>query len=357
MSWTYDGLTSPVVLGNGKTGKALAVASGSYTVQERPSTSGAPATLTSLVCDDPSRNSRGKVAAAVATIAVAAGETVTCTFTHRALGPRPTASALALATQFAPELRFAAGEHYRPLAMQDYLAVATLRAGTPPSGTFAQERPTLFTLPVQSAPSYLDIREAQPNAGAARYPGIEASIESAHPRPTVYWRLARQASTGRIALEYWFLYLYNDFADRHEADWEGVTVFLEGGKPIGASYSQHQGRQWVAWGAAPADAGPTVYVGRGSHANYARAGTYRVRVCWTLAGRRCSTTTKIESARGDGADLPASDYDLHELGGTGFTGGWGSGTYILTVGRAHDRVTDPRRRADYSNPFTAVPPS
>jgi hypothetical protein len=354
-SWIYAGLPSSVALGNGATSRTIDVASGAYTVRERPSLAGAPATLTALVCDDPSHDSRGKAASAVATIAVAVDETVSCTFTHRALGPPPTASALALAERFAPELRFAVGERYRPIAMQQYLGVATLRNGTPPSGTFAQERPTLFTLPVQSLPSYLDIRDAQPNTTAGRYPAIEASIVAEHPRPTVYWRLARQSSTGRLALEYWFLYLYNDFTDRHEADWEGVTVFLEDGSPIGASYSQHQGRKWTPWGAAPPDAGPTVYVGRGSHANYARPGAYRVRVCWTLVRRRCSTTTKSDSARGDGDHLTPGDYDLHELGGTGFTGGWGSGTYVLTIGRTHDRVTDPRRRSDYSNPFAAVP--
>jgi hypothetical protein len=354
-SWSYAGLPSTVVLGNGTTRREIDVPTGTFTVRERPSLAGAPATLTGLTCDDPSHDSHGKVASAAATIVVAADETVSCTFTHRALGPVPPASALALAERFAPELRFAAGEHYRPLTMQQYLGTATLRSGTPPSGTLAQERPTLFTLPVQSLPMYLDVRDAQPNANAGRYPMLESSIVSAHARPTVYWRLARQPSTGRLALEYWFLYLYNDFTDRHEADWEGVTVFLEDGAPIGASYSQHQGRQWTAWGGAPPDAGPTVYVGRGSHANYARPGTYRVRVCWTLIRRRCSTTRKSDRALGDGDHLTSSDYDLHELGGAGFTGGWGSGTYILGVGRSHDRVTDPRRRSDYSNPFAAIP--
>src|SRR3954469_20712860 len=138
-SWSYDGLPSSIVLGNGTTRRTVDVPTGVYTVRERPSLAGAPATLTSLVCDDPSHDSRGKAAAAVATIAVGVDETVSCTFTHRALGPLPAASALALAKRFAPELRFAAGERYRPLAMQNYLAVAGLRSGTPPSGTLAQE--------------------------------------------------------------------------------------------------------------------------------------------------------------------------------------------------------------------------
>jgi hypothetical protein len=48
-------------------------------------------------------------------------------------------------------------------------------------------------------------------------------------------------------------------------------------------------------------------------------------------------------------------YDLQSFAGTGYTGSWGSGNYILGVGLTKDRITDPRRRAEYSNPFTAVP--
>jgi hypothetical protein len=356
-AWTYRGLPSTFSLGNGTTRRASVVSAGTYTAQEEPLSPGMPPTLTGITCDDPTHNSRTQAASASAVIAVAAGETVTCTFTHRALGPRPPASALALAQQFAPDLRFAAGERYRPLAMQDYLAATTLRGGTPPHGTLLHAKPTLFTLPVDSAASYLDVSGAQPDTNAAQYVSIERAIEAKATPPTVYWKLARQPSTGRIALEYWFLYLYNDFTDRHEADWEGVTVILQAGVPIGATFSQHQGRTWIPWGRAPVDRGPTVYVGRGSHANHSVPGSYRVRVCWVLAGRHCTTTVKSESARGDGDDLRSDAYQLHELGGVGYTGGWGSGTYILGIGRTKDRVTDPRRRPDYSNPFAPVPAS
>jgi hypothetical protein len=356
-AWTYRGLPTTFTLGNGKTRYASVVSAGTYTAREEPSSEGVPPTLTGITCDDPTRDSRARPASASAVISVAAGETVICTFTHRALGPRPSASTLALAQQFAPELRLAAGERFRPVAMQDFLTAATLRSGTPPRGTSLQERPTLFTLPIGSAASYLDVSGAQPNTNAARYAEIERTIEARVGTPTVYWKLLRQPSTGRIALEYWFLYLYNDFTDRHEADWEGVTVILQAGVPLGATFSQHQGRKWAPWGSAPVDRGPTIYVGRGSHANHPLPGSYRVRVCWHLAGRHCTTTLKSESASGDGDDLRPDAYQLHELGGAGYTGGWGSGTYILGIGRTSDRVSDPRRRVDYSNPFAAVPPS
>lgn len=355
VTWTYAGAGSAFRLGTGSAAnKTVSLPAGAYDLRETPTTAG-PASLTALTCMDPTRDTHVSVAAASADIALAAGETVTCTFTHRALGPRPAASAVALATQFAPILRYAATEHYTPIAMQDYVAHTVLRSGSPPLGHVAQQHPTLFSLPVGAGASYLDVRGPQPYLHAPQYRTIEQALEQAR-RPTVYWRIAHQPSTGRLAVEYWFLYLYNDFADRHEADWEGVTVVVDSGRPLGVSFSQHQGRTWGAWPATLADDHPVVYVASGSHANYPTPGSYRVKVCWTLTIHRCTTSNQRDNARGDGSTLTASDYDLQPLGGTGFTGSWGSGSYVLGVGLTRDRIVDPRRRSDYSNPFAAVPP-
>jgi len=354
VTWTYAGAGSTFRLGTGATAqRSVSLPAGTYDVRETP-TVGGPASLTALTCT-PARGAHASVAAASVDVELAAGETVTCTFTHRALGPRPAASAVALAAQFAPTLRFAAAEHDRPISMQDYVAHTVLRAGSPPLGRLVQQHPTLFSLPVGGGASYLDVRGPQPYLHASQYRTIEQTLEQAR-RPTVYWRIAHQPSTGRLAIEYWLLYLYNDFADRHEADWEGVTVVVDNGAPLGASFSQHQGRTWSAWPATVTDDHPVVYVAAGSHANYPVPGSYRVKVCWTLTIRRCTTSSERDNARGDGSTLTASDYDLVPLGGAGFTGSWGSGSYVLGVGLTRDRVVDPRRRSDYSNPFAAVPP-
>jgi hypothetical protein len=351
-AWSYSGAGATFSLGLGVTKHAVGpLADGTYTIVESPP----GATLTGIACTDPSGGSGGALASRTATVRISGSETVTCVFTHRALGPKPAASALALAQQFAPTLRLAAAERYRPLAAQDYLAHSVLKTGTPPHGTTTQSHPTLFTLPVTPAATYLDVRNAEPNANASQYAVLEQQLETAR-RPTVYWRLVRQPSTGRIALEYWFLYLYNDFLDRHEADWEGMTVFVRDGAPLGVSYSQHKGRVWSAWPAAAPDDHPVVYVAAGSHANYPLPGQYKVAVCFTLTIHRCVTATRRDDARGDGATLAPDAYDLHELGGMGYTGSWGSGTYVLRYGRTKDRIVDPRRRSEYSNPFAVVPP-
>jgi hypothetical protein len=354
VTWTYAGAGPSFRLGTGGAAqRTVSLPAGAYHLRETP-TAGGPASLTALTCT-PSRAAQASVAAATVGLTVEAGETVTCTFTHRALGPRPAASAVALAAQFAPTLRLAAAEHYKPIAMQDYVARTVLRTGSPPLGGIVQQHPTLFSLPVGGGASYLDVRGPQPYLHASQYRTIEQALERVR-RPTVYWRIAHQPSTGRLAVEYWFLYLYNDFADRHEADWEGVTVVVDNGSPLGMSFSQHQGRSWSAWPATLTDDHPVVYVAAGSHANYPTPGSYRVKVCWTLTIHRCTTSNERDNARGDGPTLAPSDYDLQPLGGTGFTGSWGSGSYVLGVGLTRDRIVDPRRRSDYSNPFAAVPP-
>jgi hypothetical protein len=355
VNWTYSGAGPLFKLGATATSRtASSLKTGTHRVVET-TPAGSPPTLTAVTCVDPTHDTRIDRTKATAVVALAADETVTCTFTHRALGPRPAATALATAEQYAPLLHFSSAEHYKPLAMQDYVAKASLRSGTPPRGTLAQSAPTLFSLPIGTGKSYLDVRGPEPYLHASQYRTVEQQLEQSHPRPTVYWRIARQASTGTTAIEYWFLYLYNDFADKHEADWEGVTVFVKDGNPIGSSYSQHQGRSWTSWPASTTDDHPPAYVAAGSHANYPTPGSYRVKVCFTITSKRCTTVSQRDNARGDGTSLTSTDYDLVPLGGTGFTGSWGSGNYVLGVGLTRDRIVDPRRRSDYSNPFTAVP--
>ena len=356
IAWSYSGVGQAFRLrASGSSRTISGLADGTYRLVEAAA-AGQAKTLTSLRCADPSGGTTVDVAAATATIMLSSGETITCRFTHRALGPRPAASAVQLANKYAPVLRLASGERYRPLRLEDYLTGTILRSGSPPHGTIAQTKPTLFSLPVKSAPTYLDIRGAEPNSHASRYPVIQQQLRLARPRPTVYFHLAYEPGQGRVAIEYWLLYLYNDFYDQHEADWEGVTVVLKNGAPLGATYSQHQGRKWIAWSALPKTAThPVAYVARGSHAEYPKAGRYSIQVCWTTRhGRRCAPTPRVDVADGGGSTLAPAAYNLQPFAGTGYTGSWGSGTYIVGVGPTRDRITDPRRRSEYTNPFAAV---
>jgi hypothetical protein len=90
---------------------------------------------------------------------------------------------------------------------------------------------------------------------------------------------------GTIWLQYWFFFYNNDKTyfgyGAHEGDWEMIQLRIGAdGVPNAATYAQHDRAQAFAWtdldrrnaGGHPV---PVVFVGRGSHASFARAGEHR----------------------------------------------------------------------------------
>jgi len=77
-----------------------------------------------------------------------------------------------------------------------------------------------------------------------------------------------------VALQYWFCYYFDDWANIHEADWESITLFLrrqdQAWQPLGATYSAHENGARRHWKdiACLEDTHPVVYVASGSHASY-----------------------------------------------------------------------------------------
>ncbi len=86
--------------------------------------------------------------------------------------------------------------------------------------------------------------------------------------PVAYGRWVERG--GRIGLEYWYLYVYNDATNRHEGDWEMVAIELDAnGAPVRAGYAGHNGGFQRDWPCVDKHEGrPVVYVARGSHAAY-----------------------------------------------------------------------------------------
>ena len=97
-------------------------------------------------------------------------------------------------------------------------------------------------------------------------------------RPTVYAHVATE--DGQLGLQYWFFYVYNDFNNLHEGDWELIQLNFDAATPAAAlrtrpfdvGYSQHNGAERAEWGSDKLElAGgthPIVYPAEGSHANY-----------------------------------------------------------------------------------------
>jgi hypothetical protein len=93
----------------------------------------------------------------------------------------------------------------------------------------------------------------------------------------------------QVALQYWFHYYYNDWANRHEGDWEGITILLEldmgllgqdrelgeaellsGVSERDVGYAAHEDGNRRLWELVQKtkEGRPIVYVARGSSASY-----------------------------------------------------------------------------------------
>src|SRR5207248_2890580 len=86
-------------------------------------------------------------------------------------------------------------------------------------------------------------------------------------------------ASDHLALQYWFFYYFNNFNDKHEADWEGVQLLFDAGsarqalhaEPVEAGYAQHEGGEQADWDSGKLEkvgSHPIVYSAAGSHASY-----------------------------------------------------------------------------------------
>ncbi len=117
------------------------------------------------------------------------------------------------------------------------------------------------------------------------YAGVAEGLEGRGYADHAYGILINEG--GKIWLQYWYFYYYDDFGyaalGEHEGDWESVEIGLdEDLKPEVFVYSQHKRavKCYVEDEEADVTEGgaPIVYVARGSHANYPEAGEYLTEV-------------------------------------------------------------------------------
>ncbi len=121
--------------------------------------------------------------------------------------------------------------------------------------------------------------------GSALDPGCsylnwERRLVEGH-RPTVYAHVAGDpAHPGKLALQYWLFYVFNDWNNLHEGDWEMVQLVFDAPtaaaalkrSPAEIGYSQHEGAERAAWGDDKLEllggTHPVVHPAAGSHANF-----------------------------------------------------------------------------------------
>jgi Vacuolar protein sorting-associated protein 62 len=157
----------------------------------------------------------------------------------------------------------------------------------------------------------------------------------------VYGHVVHQ-SNGQTWLQYWFFYYYNDKnylgIGLHEGDWEMIQIRLgRDGKPNAATFAQHRDGEAFNWSdlelrASPDGDVPVVYVGRGSHASFARSGEH-----WPMF------PLPPDYSDGKGPLIrPAFEaISDQEPGWTGWPGKWGS---------SDSSPTGPSQKGQWSDP-------
>ena len=98
--------------------------------------------------------------------------------------------------------------------------------------------------------------------------------------PTTYAHVASEAGRpGKLALQFWFFYVFNNFNNTHEGDWEMIQLVFDADdarealaeEPVAVGYSSHEGAESAEWGEDKLElvdkTHPVVYPGAGSHAN------------------------------------------------------------------------------------------
>jgi hypothetical protein len=99
-------------------------------------------------------------------------------------------------------------------------------------------------------------------------------------KPVVYAHVvAEPAKPGKVALQYWLFYPFNDFNNTHEGDWEMVQLNFDAADagdalrrdPVEVGYSAHEGATSSAWKGDKVEVvdgtRPVLYPAAGSHAN------------------------------------------------------------------------------------------
>ena len=225
----------------------------------------------------------------------------------------PAASGLDLAKRYAPVLVFTAGERWTPIRVDPYVARAKLSgpAGTPARltdydavSTCPQSLPHCYTLsidcpsgsdecahPVHRTPTALDEKSLH-EEGAVYVRVVDRDALPLAQRKAVFADGGPFGDKLTKLIQYWYFYEYDEWeapvfagllTQRHEGDWEAVTLGLEDDRhPLFLAYSAHCAGSWRRWHGVEVStlpAGPRVHplvaVAEGSHANYPAAGQKR----------------------------------------------------------------------------------
>jgi hypothetical protein len=198
-----------------------------------------------------------------------------------------TSAEQALAARYAPVVRLVvyrgdceAGESFVPIDVDLLFGNPTVALRGPwGGGDLVTVGPTAKELGRGLFEYHLDFPGNALSPGCS-YVNWQRQLVAGH-QATVYAHVATDSGfPDKLALQYWFFYVFNDWNNLHEGDWEMIQLDFDAStpeqalerKPIQVGYSQHEGAERAAWGAEKLElvdgTHPVVHPATGSHANF-----------------------------------------------------------------------------------------
>jgi hypothetical protein len=217
-------------------------------------------------------------------LVVVVGLVAGAALTPAAFGDR--AQEEALARRYAPVVRLVAhtdcepGKPYLPIDVNLLFGEPTVALRGPwGPGDLVKIGPTAADLAKGLFEYHLDFPGSALDPGCSYLHWERRLVEGSV--PAVYAHVATDpAHPGKLALQYWLFYVFNDWNNLHEGDWEMIQLVFDAPTaaealrraPVEVGYSQHEGAERAGWGddklERVAGTHPVVHPAAGSHANF-----------------------------------------------------------------------------------------
>jgi hypothetical protein len=190
-----------------------------------------------------------------------------------------------LAQRYAPVVRLVAdtgdcgaGKPYMPIDVDLLFGEPTVALRGPWGNDLVKIGPTAKGLSKGLYEYHLDFpgNALSPGCGYLRWDRRLTAGQA----PAVYAHVATDPGhPGKLALQYWLFYVFNDWNNLHEGDWEMIQIVFDASTaaqalqrtPAEIGYSQHEGAERAAWDDDKLErvgTHPVVHPAAGSHANF-----------------------------------------------------------------------------------------
>jgi hypothetical protein len=192
----------------------------------------------------------------------------------------------ALAERYAPVVRLVEGNegcgpglHYVPIDVNVLFGEPTVALRGPWGNDLVEIAPKAKDLGRGLYGYHLDF-PGNPLRPGCDYLHWQQYLDAERTQTTYAHVVTDPGHPGKIALQYWSFYVFNDWNNLHEGDWEMIQLVFDAPtaaaalrtSPVEVGYSQHEGAEQAAWDDPKLErldgTHPVVHPADGSHANF-----------------------------------------------------------------------------------------